>query len=74
MDQQIVQMIRDRFDGIDSKLDDASKVLKEHIAQDERYWRMIDEQRAQIALIKWLSGGLSGSAILAWLYAKFGGR
>lgn len=74
MDDQLIEMIRDRFDDMGAKLDDAARHLKEHVDTDARYWRLIDEQQAQISLLRWMTGGGATTALATWLYSKFGGH
>ena len=72
MDEQLIELLRDRFDALDRKLDDHRASFDLHAKNDEKYWKMIDSQRAQVSLIKWLTGGAAGSSLLAWLFNKFG--
>lgn len=71
---QVIELLRDRFDKLDTELNDLHTTLKDHTKIDERYWGKIDQQEAQLSLVKWVSSGVSGSALIAWLYAKFGGH
>ncbi len=68
---QLFEMMRDRFDGVDNKLDAAKDSFDKHAASDEKYWRIIDGQQAQISMIKWAGGALSGSSLVAWLVSKW---
>ena len=83
MNEQMVDLMRDQFklvhdkidtmnEAVNSKIDDMRAAVNVHVDEDRQYWRSIDEQKAQFGLIKWLLSGVSGSAILAWLYSKFG--
>ncbi len=83
MDETQVNLIRDQFRSIhdkiemsylnlDKKVDQIHADVREHIEKDEQYWVKIDENEAKISLLKWLFSGASGSALLAWLYQKFG--
>jgi hypothetical protein len=83
VDEQIVDLMRDQFklihDKIDmthhtvnSKIDEIKVAVNTHVEDDRRYWQTIDEHKAQLGLLKWLFSGASGSAILAWVYQKFG--
>jgi hypothetical protein len=85
MDEQIVDLMRDQFrmihDKIDfnhtstnQKIEEVKEAVSSHVEEDRRYWSSIDEQKAQISLIKWLFSGASGSALMAWVFSKFGGR
>lgn len=74
MDEQIVDLIRDQFKTVHEKIDAIHTDMQAHTAKDERYWSKIDEQQAQLGVIKWLGSGISGSAMLAWLYSKFSGH
>jgi RNA binding exosome subunit len=72
MDSQLYQELQRRFDSLDRQLGSISKDLRDHIEKDEEYWRRLDDQKAQIALVKWLGGtGILSSAAL-WLWQKFG--
>lgn len=72
MEEQIVDLLRDQFKTMNDKIDSLHSDVRSHVEKDERYWNKIDEQQGQIGLIKWLGSGVSGSALLAWLYNKFG--
>jgi RNA binding exosome subunit len=83
VDEQIVDLIRDQFkavhdkidmthDAVNSKIDEMKETVNSHVEEDRRYWLAIDEQKAQLGLVKWIFSGASGSAILAWVYATFG--
>ena len=74
MDEQIIELMRDRFDKLDAELHGIHLTIKEHTEMDALYWKKIDAHEAQISMIQWLSSALSGSALLAWLYTKFGGH
>ena len=74
MDEQIIDLLRDQFKTMNEKIDSLREDMRGHIEKDELYWGKIDEQQAQLGLIKWLFSGASGSAALAWLYSKFGGH
>lgn len=52
MDEQLFTFMKDRFDGIDSKLDEHRATVNEHIETDRQYWKVLDEQQAQLSLIK----------------------
>ena len=70
IETQIVNMIRDRFDAQDVVLQEIKVSLREHVEKDEAYWKQIDDQNAQIRLVKWLGGtGVVGSAAL-WAWQK----
>lgn len=83
MDEQIVDLMRDQFklihDKIDmthqtvnAKIDEMKETIGVHADEDRRYWKAIDEQRAQLSLMKWLFSAVGGSGIMAWIYHKFG--
>ena len=72
MDDQLVELLRDRFNAIDAKLDEAKESFDKHAASDEKYWKLIDAQKAQLSLVKWVTGGAAGSSLIAWLFNKFG--
>lgn len=72
VDEQIVNMLRDRFDSVDAKLKEMSGSFDAHVEMDQVYWKKIDQQEAQVNVFKWITSGLSGSALMAWLYEKFG--
>lgn len=72
MDHQLLELMRDRFDRVDSELTKLNDTLALHTAKDERYWTRIDTQEGQISLLKWMGSGLSISAAISWLYQKFG--
>jgi RNA binding exosome subunit len=72
MDEQAFQLLMARFDKLDCTLSEMSTSFDAHVVKDESYWIRLDQQDAQISVFKWISSGLSGSAIVAWLYEKFG--
>jgi RNA binding exosome subunit len=72
MEDQAFQLLMARFDKLDSTLSDMSASFDEHVKKDEGYWLRLDQQEAQVSVFKWITSGLSGSAIIAWLYEKFG--
>lgn len=83
MDEQIVDLMRDQFklihdkidmthETVNAKIDEMKAAVNTHVEDDRRYWQAIDEHKAQLGLLKWLFSGASGSAILAWVYQKFG--
>jgi hypothetical protein len=75
MDEQVLAMMRDRFDSLDETLKTMNASLTTHVEKDERYWLKIDQQQAQISLIRWLCGGGAGAALVAWIVEKkFGGH
>ena len=70
IETQIVEMLRDRFDAQDAVLQEIKTSIHEHVEKDETYWKQIDDQKAQLRLVKWLGGtGVVGSAIL-WAWQK----
>lgn len=72
MDNQAFELLMARFDKLDQTLSDMGEAFDQHVAKDEKYWIRLDQQEAQISVFKWITSGLSGSAIIAWLYEKFG--
>lgn len=70
MDEQLLDMINRRFDSLDDTLKDLNTTMKDHVEKDERYWLKIDQQQAQISLMKWLLGGGAGAALIAWFIDK----
>jgi RNA binding exosome subunit len=71
VDDPMIQMIRDRFSNVDRDNQEMLTCLKEHIKKDEEYWRKIDDQQAQIGVVKWLAGtGILG-AVANWFYQTF---
>ena len=76
MDEQLFELINERSDRQDRKLDRIEDLLSSHIEKDERYWKKIDVTEGQVSLLKWLFGGstatLVGSAF-AWLVTHIKG-
>ncbi len=72
MDDQAFKLLMSRFDTIDSTLNEMKTAFNDHVVKDEGYWLRLDKQEAQVSVFKWITSGLSGSAIIAWLYEKFG--
>ena len=71
INDQLVDLLRDRFDRVDAALDDAKATMLAHIEKDERYWKQLDQQSGQISLLKWLGGGAGLSFLGKWLYDRF---
>lgn len=69
LNSQLIEMIRDRFDAVDAKLDRAATAFDAHAKQDEKYWKLLDAQQAQLSLIKRVFWGLVtiGGTIGGWL-------
>lgn len=66
LDTQLFSMIKDRFDSVDAKLDAAKCSFDEHAEKDAVYWRVLDEQQAQLSLIKrvfWGGVSLAGTVM-----------
>lgn len=72
MEDQAFQLLMSRFDKLDGTLNDMKESFDVHVKKDEGYWLRLDQQEAQVSVFKWITSGLSGSAIVAWLYEKFG--
>lgn len=72
MDNQIIEMLRDRFGQLDAELCKLHGTLKEHVDLDALYWKKIDANEAKIDVLKWLFGIVSaaGTAIAGWLVGK----
>jgi hypothetical protein len=71
MDDNILGLLRDRFNKVDRDNQEMLDCLKAHITKDELYWKKIDDQQAQIRLVKYLGGSGLGAAVLHWLYNTF---
>lgn len=66
MDHQLFEFMKDRFDGVERKLDEHRDVMDHHIATDRQYWKVLDEQQAQLSLIKrvfWGGVSLAGTVM-----------
>lgn len=72
MEDQAFQLLMSRFDTLDGTLAEMKESFDTHVKKDEGYWLRLDQQEAQVSVFKWITSGLSGSAIVAWLYEKFG--
>jgi hypothetical protein len=72
MDQQMMELLRDRFDSLDSKMEALNDTMANHVEKDEVYWRKIDHAEGQITMIKAVGSTLSLSGIGAWLFSHFG--
>lgn len=71
MDEQLLELMRDRFDRLDTELSSLNVALRDHTKMDEQYWKKIDANEAQIGVLKWLFSGVSASGVLAWIYTNF---
>ena len=74
MDEQHIELIRDTikqgFENTNDKIDALTVALSDHVKKDDSYWKKIDDQQAQIRLVKAVgSSGLVVSAAL-WLWNK----
>lgn len=72
MDDNLLDLLRDRFDNLDKTLTTLNDTLKTHVEKDERYWQKIDKAEGQITLLKWVGGTISGGGLLGWLFTNFG--
>ena len=72
MDSQLFDMMKARFDNVDAKLDAAKESFDAHAATDASYWKVLDEQQAQLSLIKRMFqvGGTLLGAVMAYLGLK----
>ena len=44
LDEQVLELLRDRFDAVDKKLDEAKDAFAAHSESDKKYWAVIDRQ------------------------------
>lgn len=72
MEPQLFDMLQARFDKLDEGQARMVDTFEKHTEMDQKYWQKIDAQEAQISLLKWLTGTVGGSGLLAWLYQVFG--
>lgn len=79
MEEQVVEMLRDRFDDQNKRFDAQDKVLERicttleaHTDDDKKYWRKIDVAEGQIKLIKGVGASSIATALGAWLWHKMG--
>jgi hypothetical protein len=75
VEHETIGLIRDRLESIDDHLAKLSHSLEQHVDKDSRYWQQIDQQNAQISLLKWMFSGaiLAGfTSAGSWLATKFG--
>ena len=72
MDAYIFKMLTDRLESIDQNVRELVVALKEHSENDAKYWKKIDEQNAQISLLRWLRGGGGFLLFMSWLKTKLG--
>ncbi len=66
MDNQLFDFMKARFDGVDRKLDEQQEAINGHIELDRQYWKVLDEQQAQLSLIKrvfWGGVSLAGTVM-----------
>ena len=73
MSNDLINLMRDRFDSLDRKLDALHETFKEHVNKDETYWKKLDQQEGQLRLVRWVSGsgiitGIGTAAL--WVYKK----
>lgn len=71
---QVIELIRDTikqgFENTNSKIDRLTESFETHVGKDADYWRKIDEQKAQMRLIKWLGGTGLGTSFTLWILNK----
>ncbi len=65
MDNQLFELLVDRFDRQDKVLMEIKDTIKEHVEKDEKYWKKIDVQEGQIKLLKGMGTGFI--AVLGYL-------
>jgi len=71
MDQQLFELINERSDRQDEKLDRIEELLRAHVEKDEVYWRKIDTQDGQIKALKGVGSAIVFLAGVAeWLFRR----
>lgn len=72
MNDQVFDMIKQRFDAVDRKLDDARDAFKAHSDDDKKYWSIIDQQQTQLSLIRRVFWGVISvlGTLGAWVGLK----
>ena len=71
MDDQLAEMIRDRFNKVDQDNNQLLMDLRGHVEKDAIYWAKVDAYYAQVGVFKWLAGTSIGSAVMLWIYEHF---
>ena len=56
-DEQVVKLIENQLDQLNSRLDIIHNDIKDHLNKDLEYWRKVDQQEAQLSLLRYLAGG-----------------
>lgn len=72
MDEQVVGMIRDSLERIETRCSSIDEKIDEHIKVDAGYWQKIDRQEGALSVWKWIAGLGGGSGALAALSQWFG--
>ena len=56
-DEQVIKLISNQLDMLNSRLDVIHGDIKDHLDKDLSYWRKVDQQEAQLSLLRYLVGG-----------------
>ena len=71
MDNQLFEMLKERFDRQDEMLAEIKGTIKEHTEKDERYWAKIDIHEAQLSTLKKVGAGfISAVGLVEWFFRK----
>lgn len=72
VNEQLFEMMNKRFDSVDEALRDAKDAFAKHSEDDQKYWRILDEQQVQIGVIKRVFWGIISilGVIGTWLGLK----
>ena len=57
-DEQVVALITKQLDQLNNRLDIIHTDINDHLEKDFNYWRKVDQQEAQLSLLRYLVSGL----------------
>ena len=68
-DSELLARIDERTKNIDAKLDAHAEAMKEHVIEDGKQWKRIDEINLRIA--KWTGVGTGAGSIIGFIISRF---
>ena len=57
-DEQVIKLIENQLNQLNDRLDIIHSDIKDHLYKDLEYWRKVDQQEAQLSLLRYLVGGI----------------
>ena len=71
MDNQLFDMLRERFDRQDADNAEIKEMIKEHTKKDELYWSKLDQHETQLNTLKKVGAGfISAVGLVEWFFRR----